>query len=530
MDKGRDLIFTCSVFIDYIKEKVDEKVDKKLTKFAFADQFDKVGDNIGYKDQTPHSEAFWKGRKAKLLMEISGLNLSKKKRLSLGFKRLWNNVRIIRRMATTLIHPAAMFWSEKKGQVFDESFIMSVISQEPKTKDSSWAKMSEQRDLLIEEKRGRAVEIFTEDHTFLDGCIVQPSNPSDEQRPLIVFVLGQSGVYESEIETAKDYADTYGIDVLLYNGRGVGRSLGTPHNTGDAVKDLKAALSMAEKLGYDAKKIAIKGHSLGGGIAAEALRQRTEEGKTPIGLYINHHSFTSLGDFFKGFLTEKREAPANETTFKRYLRNVGDRLRQGAADAAGYVSRKGLKIFGLDPLDAMEALSKEELADNTVIITTKGDKIIRGCAQMGRKISEAAENNELLKNISHIVQSDYEHNDEYNVRELKKIETQEDLNKTLDSNTFKLMKPRLIALLESFSKDKKFQKTLETIKNNIKSQIHYDKLDHQTRDEMLENEIHQFLHISFKSANEQYKNREQKIRKKLQRQLESDLSYLPYSH
>lgn len=280
------------------------------------------------------------------------------------------------------------------------------------------------------------VVIFPKEGLGLEGYIVKPSSTvppgrKEEERPMMVMVLPNMGCCQLLYSLARVYADANDMDVLIYNSRGVGNSMGKSYNTEDTVADCKAALNFAVKQKGDSKKIAVYGQSLGGGVSAEAMRQLKEEPDTKditFGLYINHHSFSSLSDFLEGFF-----GGTNERRMKGFTT----------------ISEKALSLLSINALNTSKTLTSQEpgkfLADKTIVVTTKNDEIIKGRAQLSSQIFSPGE--------VHIVSETQEHGfeNEIEVIKLKKMFQQQFVQKlfallalpapkTADSNALNVLK------------------------------------------------------------------------------------------
>jgi acetyl esterase/lipase len=113
----------------------------------------------------------------------------------------------------------------------------------------------------------------------------------------------------------------------------------------------------------DPKRLAVYGHSLGGGITANALEEMIKDRSLPtggIGLYLNHHSFTSLSRVVK-------KASSFLSIF-------------------GGLARSTITLAGHTNLKAKTVLSRTRLADRVVIASAENDEIIRGMAQIGHRL------------------------------------------------------------------------------------------------------------------------------------------------
>ncbi len=106
---------------------------------------------------------------------------------------------------------------------------------------------------------------------------------------VVIHCHGNAGSIEHRIETARAFADM-GLDCILFDYRGYGRSTGAPFEEG-TYTDAEAVHDWAiGEGGYAAEKILIFGESLGGGVAVELARRREVAG------LVLESSFTSIVD------------------------------------------------------------------------------------------------------------------------------------------------------------------------------------------------------------------------------------------
>ena len=140
------------------------------------------------------------------------------------------------------------------------------------------------------------IHFFTRDHTLLDGLLLGPQ--SEQPLPVLVMALGNSMRYETLTDAALQFTVHHHVRVLLYNDRGVGRSLGCQHSTGQAISDCRAAIRAG--LALSDGTIDVFGISLGDAKSAAALSQAQtagELGADNVRTYVNCHSFTSLSHY-----------------------------------------------------------------------------------------------------------------------------------------------------------------------------------------------------------------------------------------
>ena len=110
----------------------------------------------------------------------------------------------------------------------------------------------------------------------------------------VLFLHGNAGNISHRSETLRLYHGL-GLNVLMSDYRGYGRSEGKPSERGTELDALAAWQYLREQRGTAASAILIHGRSLGGAIAL-ALVEQIAESDNPIGALIVESSFTSLPD------------------------------------------------------------------------------------------------------------------------------------------------------------------------------------------------------------------------------------------
>ncbi len=123
----------------------------------------------------------------------------------------------------------------------------------------------------------------------LDGLQLEGSRLPAHQAPTLVMVCPNACFYEEMLPLAAVHA-SWGCNVVLFNGRGIGRSEGTAHVVGDAVADMQAVL---RHVCARCDNVGVWGWSLGAGLATEALA-RAPELRQKMKLLVSVRSFASL--------------------------------------------------------------------------------------------------------------------------------------------------------------------------------------------------------------------------------------------
>jgi len=147
----------------------------------------------------------------------------------------------------------------------------------------------------------RPVSIRTPDGILLDGGEFQHLrmyDASPKEQRWIIWLNANGMSWEDSTTFSIGYASLVGVNLLLFNYRGVGNSQGQTTCAADLIRDGQAAMHHLLDKGVDAKYILIHGHSLGGGVGAHIRAQYPE------GPLIHDRSFSSLSavvkDIFRG--------------------------------------------------------------------------------------------------------------------------------------------------------------------------------------------------------------------------------------
>lgn len=203
------------------------------------------------------------------------------------------------------------------------------------------------------------INITTPDGVLLDAALVRPRgypDPADARKlPVLVMALANCEFYEDMLPKARMWSNALDIRVLVYNGRGVGQSLGHELTTEDEVVDFEAAMLRAAEL---SRELAVFSRSLGGGTSATGLERLQNNAafkrRAHVGLYINENSFTTL--------------------------------KAAALPLAGRLAAWGLQLLvwigGFNMLNAEKALRRTRLADKVLVTYVPDDQIIRRGARL----------------------------------------------------------------------------------------------------------------------------------------------------
>lgn len=133
------------------------------------------------------------------------------------------------------------------------------------------------------------VRLTTDDGVSLHGWFVPASGPGGAPRRVVLHVHGNGGNISHRLDLIR-VLHGLGVDVLLFDYRGYGRSEGHPSEDG-TYRDARAAWDyLVERRGYAPGEIVLFGHSLGAAVAAELARH-----VRPAGIILES-PFTSIAD------------------------------------------------------------------------------------------------------------------------------------------------------------------------------------------------------------------------------------------
>lgn len=138
--------------------------------------------------------------------------------------------------------------------------------------------------------RGEEVWLETDDEVRIHGWWIPAA--SSPRMGTLLFLHGNAGNIAGRAPMARDLAHA-GLDVLLLDYRGYGRSTGTPSEEG-LYLDAKAAYRyLRQQHRIPVAELAVAGHSLGGAVAAHLATTR------PVGALVITATFTNLSEAAK---------------------------------------------------------------------------------------------------------------------------------------------------------------------------------------------------------------------------------------
>ncbi|MBN9377594.1 MAG: hypothetical protein BGO14_10895 [Chlamydiales bacterium 38-26] len=322
-------------------------------------------------------------KKTVLDEHVSKLTSSDKKKLML--QKIINKVMIVRTLIMQkIIYPASD--SKTNRQQVDQ-----IQNQHP-------------IEEAVKNQTAKKIQFFSEDHQLIDGCLIYPDKQHMDDRPVMVMVHGNDSIYEQHYALAKQYAEELNVNVLMFNPRSLGSSLGKMENSSDGVKDTKAAIQYAlNNLSGNPARVGVFSHSLGGGFSAAALKEIHEENGIKIGLYANVHSFTSMSDYAGGVARDKIQewtsgakgidrSEEKKAKFKTLSRGIS-KMVQGF-----------LKMIHMNNLNSKRALTTTPIAHQIHVITAKKDESMLFQARLGDSLGHV----EAINKIAH---EEFTHND-----------------------------------------------------------------------------------------------------------------------
>ena len=224
-----------------------------------------------------------------------------------------------------------------------------------------WAMARHRAEIVAACRGGRAQRVSFIGATagaHLDGLWLLP--PAAELtglarlQPCLVVVVGNAMTYELIAPQALSLAASFGLGVLLYNSRGLGRSLGQVTCPQDAVDDCRAAIRWAQRLGGP---VGLYGISLGAAWALRAAQQMAAAGEL---------SAAGLGLI------------ALVRTFASPRQVVAAHL----GPAAGRLAERCLAAAGFDNLDLAAALARPLPARQVMLTAASRDALVPPAAQL----------------------------------------------------------------------------------------------------------------------------------------------------
>lgn len=210
-----------------------------------------------------------------------------------------------------------------------------------------------------------AQSLITPDHVLLDSMWLRPllADRADQPktRPILVFAPPNGMIYEECLVPLCHIANDYGLDVIAFNHRGIGKSTGELNRISDAVTDAATVLQYACSFGG---KVAILGLSMGGGTAATALSRLVQSNRGEVAgldLFLAAHTFSSWQDVYAA--------------------------RLGRMSALRFSC--AVKLFGMRDLTTCKSIWAKHLPKQTVVIEAEVDSVLPKEARLGNAVLPA---------------------------------------------------------------------------------------------------------------------------------------------
>jgi len=149
-----------------------------------------------------------------------------------------------------------------------------------------------------------------------------PSRAGGASRGTVLYFHGNAGHLAGRAEIARRWAER-GLDVLLFDYRGYGRSGGSPSEAG-LYRDARAAYRyLRRERGVSPERILLHGHSLGAAVAVELASERPAGGLV---VSAGFASVPSLASRLYGWLPERAFRGWSRNRFDSESRIAGARL------------------------------------------------------------------------------------------------------------------------------------------------------------------------------------------------------------
>ena len=210
-------------------------------------------------------------------------------------------------------------------------------------------------------------------------------NPEQDisKRKLVITVSGNGILPEECILSLKDI-DNINNDVL---------AIGFPKNATSSAELVDATVSAmlrAKQAGYEIENIKVTGHSLGGAITALALQKVQEylEPNKKFAEYVNHKSFTNLGNVVTGLMSSGKtlESQTDQSIEDQNKADIELYKQSNSSFLSKFMN--GLAwLLGVQ-LNAVDAFKSTLPVEKIKIITAEADKVIHESAAIKNAIQQ----------------------------------------------------------------------------------------------------------------------------------------------
>ena len=259
-----------------------------------------------------------------------------------------------------VVHPARMCWGAAWNRF--------MMSGSPATylEMFTYARRHAQKPEVI--------TFYTDDNVQLEGLVIRAGG-APGTKPMMLMVSGNAGCAESEFEVAMAHSRAFDVDVMVYNPRGVGLSLGDTTHPAQALLDCTAAIRKAAEY---SERLCVWGCSLGGALTTRALRGLRESHDPAIKkleFTVCLNSFPSLPTIM-GHMVTPRWLPGS--------------WGRGASTGT-------LSVMGIDPLETCVTLSQHGIGVPGLVCNSKSDEMMNGPSCLAEALLENA--NDLPKDL-----------------------------------------------------------------------------------------------------------------------------------
>jgi pimeloyl-ACP methyl ester carboxylesterase len=121
------------------------------------------------------------------------------------------------------------------------------------------------------------LRLAAEDGVRLHGWWIGGLGRPEDRRFAVLYFHGNAGNVSHRLDRSKRLAERFGVDVLLLDYRGYGRSEGRPSEAG-LYRDARAAWAEAVRRGFPPERIILFGESLGCAVAVQLATEKPAAG------------------------------------------------------------------------------------------------------------------------------------------------------------------------------------------------------------------------------------------------------------
>lgn len=219
------------------------------------------------------------------------------------------------------------------------------------------------------------VKVPSSQNTVLDGIVLR--HPSHKNEGFAIVVLwGIKGCYENDFDRLLELSNTFEMDVISINYRGVGRSTGFPVGTKDLLDDAESMIHWANKY-YDIpfEKLLVYGTSMGGALGLDIVASFAKKGQK-----LHLLSDRSFSTYFDVVKANAKRLLGDSWVFGEFFCKV--------AEFAGW---------SIDSKKNLIRVMESDVDSRIVVIYHPEDTIIPYDASLGKSAQELMDNQFLKK-------------------------------------------------------------------------------------------------------------------------------------